>query len=52
MNDQQQIQISIEQANEVIALAEALERLQANKDFQVVIAKGYFEKEAIRLVEA
>lgn len=49
-SDEEQIQITIEQAKEMVALGEAIQRLQRNADFQLVIDKGYFEKEAIRLV--
>lgn len=48
----EEVGISIEVANEIIAKAKALERLQSNKDFQTIITKGYFEKEAIRVVLA
>jgi len=45
-----QIEISIEEAKEVIALRDALVRIMANKDFNTVIKEGYFTTEAARLV--
>lgn len=51
MNDAvQEIELSIEQAKEFVERGKRLERLQANPDFQEIIGKGYFEREAIRLV--
>lgn len=41
---------SIERNKKIIALANALERLQKNRDFKEVISEGYFREEAIRLV--
>lgn len=46
----QQIEISMEDAKENVALAEALERLHQNADFKKIIVDGYFEKEASRAV--
>lgn len=46
----QEIEIEIEQAREMIKRKEALDRLYKNPDFQLVIQKGYFEDEAVRLV--
>ncbi len=45
-----QIDISIEQAVEMIDTADALRRLHDNKDFHRVIVKGYFKEEAARAV--
>jgi hypothetical protein len=55
MNDNselRQIEMTIDQAKEQIELLEALNRLRKNKDFDLVIEKGYLEKEACRLVLA
>ena len=46
MNPEQQLQsieISIEQAKEAISMAEALDRLHKNPDFQKVIREGWQE---------
>lgn len=45
----QEIQISIEGAKHLKQLGEALERLEKNKDFKLVVGNGYFENEALRL---
>ena len=45
----QEIEFSIQQAKEVVAYGEALERLLRNKDFQQVIDQGYLTDEARRL---
>jgi hypothetical protein len=45
----QEIEATIEEANEMIGLYNRCERLFKNKDFKEVIMKGYFENEAIRL---
>lgn len=51
-----EINITAEQANQIrkeaqekIALADALTKLQANPDFEKLIMKDYLEQEAIRL---
>jgi len=44
------VELSIEQANEAIALAEALKRLHKNKDFKLLITEGYFKEESARVV--
>lgn len=46
----QQIEISLEEAQHQVALAEALQRLHDNADFKLVILKGYFEQECQRTV--
>ena len=46
----QQVEISVEEAKETVALAEALQRLHDNADFKTVILTGYFEKESQRSV--
>ena len=42
-------QVSIQEANEEIKLAEALDRLQLNPDFKVVINEAYIEAESTRI---
>lgn len=46
----QQIEISLEDAQANVALAEKLSRLHKNKDFQELIVEGYFRDEASRAV--
>jgi len=46
------IEESIRSARKLIELADALERLKSNKDFKTIVMEGYFEKEAVRLVQA
>lgn len=46
----QQIEISLEDAQANVALAEKLNRLHKNKDFQELIVEGYFRDEASRAV--
>ena len=48
--DLKTVEISIEQAEEAIEVAEALKRLHNNKDFQKVIVEGFFKEEASRVV--
>lgn len=50
--DIRQIELTIESAHEAVAKAEALERLQDNPDFKLVIKEGYFVKESCRLIRA
>ena len=50
MNQQEEIEISIKQAKEVVDLRDALRRLHNNKDFKKVIKEGYFIDDASRLV--
>jgi hypothetical protein len=45
-----QIEDSIARAKKHIELDMALDRLEANRDFKAVIAEGYLEREAVRLV--
>lgn len=45
-----QIEESIQRDRQHIDLAVALSRLQANRDFKLVIGDGYLQKESIRLV--
>jgi hypothetical protein len=51
-NQIQAIDANIKAARKLVELGDALERLKSNKDFQAVIMTGYFEQEAIRLVQA
>ena len=46
----QAIEDNIKQAQKIVEVGEALERLKANRDFKKVVIEGYFEQEAIRLV--
>lgn len=46
----QEIQISIDGAKKLQALGDALNRLEKNKDFKLVIGTGYLEDEVQRLV--
>lgn len=46
----QEVELSIRQAEEIVERADAFQRLQDNKDFQIVIEKGYFVDEAKRAV--
>ena len=46
----QQLDANIKHAQKTVDLGDALERLRNNRDFKKVIAEGYFEQEAIRLV--
>jgi hypothetical protein len=48
----EQIEISIEQAREKIALAEAVTRLRNNADFKLVFVETYLKRNALWLVEA
>lgn len=48
--DLAQIDIAIDDARKVMKKADALKRLEKNKDFKLLIREGYFEGEAIRLV--
>ena len=45
-----QVEVTIEQCEEQIAQAEALQRLHKNADFKKLILEDYFEKNAIRTV--
>ena len=48
----QEIQITLDEANEKIDAGESLLRLRRNKDFKRLIEKGYLNDEALRLVAA
>lgn len=49
--DLEQIELSINEAKEIINRKEMLDRLTNNKDFRALIIDGYFTKEAARLVQ-
>lgn len=46
----QLIQRNIDRAKEIVEFDKALQRLEANRDFQKVIQEGYLKAEAVRLV--
>ena len=48
-NEIHQVEISIQQAKESIALGEALNRLSLNPDFKLVVLENYLREEPIRL---
>lgn len=51
LNEQiQHVELSLEEAQKIIAFGEAIQRLESNQDFQKVIFDGYFTEEAKRLV--
>lgn len=45
-----QIEEGIQRDKQHIELDKALQRLESNRDFKLIIREGYLEKEAIRLV--
>ena len=45
----EQLELSIEEAKRVVAMGEALDRLNHNADFNLIVVKGYMQEEAIRL---
>jgi len=45
-----EVEVTLEQCEEQIAQADALERLHKNADFKKIILEDYFEKNAIRTV--
>lgn len=45
-----EIEVSIDQANEIITLGDDIQKLLDNPIFKRVIVEGYFEKEPARLV--
>lgn len=46
-----EIEVSIEQAKQHVAVKDALGRLSANPDFNKIVLEGYFKDEAVRLVQ-
>lgn len=47
---QEEINLSRELALEKVELGNAFDRLMANKDFDKIVTKGFFEDECVRLV--
>lgn len=47
---QAQIEVTMKQARDAIALADSLERLHKNRDFKKVFTEFYFKEEPARLV--
>ena len=52
MSDIHEVNIDLDRAKKVLALADAIRKLETNKYFKLVVKEHYFEKEAIRLVQA
>lgn len=46
----QEIELSIKEAQKIVDLGAAVQRLTSNRDFKKVVMEMYFEKEAVRLV--
>ncbi len=46
----QDIEANILESKQFVEMGEALTRLEDNRDFKLLIAKGYFKDEAVRLV--
>ena len=46
----QEIELSIKEAQKMVDLGSAVQRLANNRDFKKVVMEMYFEKEAVRLV--
>ena len=51
-NQSKVIEEGIKAARKLVDLGDALERLKSNRDFRTIVMEGYFEQEAIRLVQA
>lgn len=51
MNNTQEIEISVEQAQKAVNVKEAIHRLLDNSDFKLVIMEGYLEEEPVRLTK-
>jgi hypothetical protein len=51
-NQLKEIEENIKAARKLVDLGDTLERLKSNRDFRAIVLEGYFEKEAIRLVQA
>ena len=47
----QAIERNIKETKKIVELGAALKRLELNRDFRAVVMSGYFEQEAIRLVQ-
>lgn len=52
MKDEDQIEMSIKDAEKIIDLSNALDRLMDNPDFKRIIVEGYFKDNAVRLVHS
>ena len=52
MTDQVQIDITIDEVKHHVELGNALNRLRENRDFQLVIEKGYLQDTAVRVTSA
>lgn len=46
----QEIELSIKEAQKMVDLGAAVNRLASNRDFKKIVMEMYFEKEAVRLV--
>lgn len=51
MNEVKQVELSIQQAKELIAKRDRLMRLTKNRDFKALVIDGYFQEEAAHLVQ-
>lgn len=49
-NEEQELELSMKEAKDKVALGNALERLMKNRDFNKIVKDGYFKDHAIRLV--
>ncbi len=49
MSEVQEIELSIEHANKLVANKDMALKLSSNREFKKLITEGYFEKEAARL---
>lgn len=47
-----ELELNIKEAEELVSLGRALERLEKNRDFKKVVQEQYLHKEAVRLVHA
>lgn len=52
MSQEREIQVTVKNCEDQIALGEALNRLFKNKDFRLVVTEGYFKHNAQRLVHS
>ena len=48
----QEIELNIKEAQKMVDLGAAVQRLATNRDFKKVVMEMYFEKEAVRLVHS
>lgn len=49
---QEEIELQVERAKDMVEMEARLERLERNEDFRALITEGYMREEAIRLVHA